>query len=363
MFFKNQQIDKYQIIDTIGTGGFGSVYLAKDTFIDKQVAIKVPHKQGEDLEKLLREPKLLAALNHPNIVSVITADRKNGVFFIVMEYVEGQSLERHLRSHGPLPLRVALEWFVKITEALAYAHKKGVLHRDVRPANVLISNEGIVKVADLGTSRYLLESPWASTRIGSPPYMAPEHFKGKATFQSDLYSMGILMYESLAGSLPYYNKDPRQLARIVGEGGAEPIHNLNHQIPEDMSRVIARAMHRSLKVRYQTAEDLIHDLRKIQFHQQLGNSQELAHLVDDNGESRRAEPSRPTYGQSAPRQHHTKAELPPQTSRQEPISRPIGARPTRKPVSTREISSLFCWNCSRPIQKRTRTCPNCNVSL
>lgn len=371
MFFKNQQIDKYQILDTIGTGGFGAVYLARDTFIDKQVAIKVPHKQGEDIEKLLREPKLLAALNHPNIVSVITADQKNGVFFIVMEYVEGQSLEKHLRSHGALPINIALQWFTKISEALAYAHKKGVLHRDVRPANVLISNDGIIKVADLGTSRYLLESPWASTRIGSPPYMAPEHFQGKATFQSDIYSMGILMYESLTGRLPFYNKDPRQLARIVGEGGAAPVHELNHDVPEDMSRVVARAMHRSLKVRYQTAEDLIHDLKKVQFHLQLGNSQELAHLIEERPETQRQNPAK-----AMTHYQHTRGEIPPQPAQQEPISRPVTqprpsaqnrqaapAKQPRKPVSTREISSLFCWNCSRPIQKRTRTCPNCNVSL
>ncbi len=330
MFFKNQRIGKYRILETIGSGGFGSVYLAEDALILKKVAIKVPHKQGEDVDKLLREPRLLAALAHPNIVSVITAEKTNDVFYIVMEYVDGESLEQYLRKHRPLPLDQALDWFVLIGEALAYAHSKDVLHRDIRPANVLISKEGQLKVADLGTSRYMDDNPFASTRIGSPPYMAPEHFQGKATFQSDVYSMGVLMYECLTGKLPFFDKNPQRLAKIVRERQAMPVHQINPEIPKEMSLIVGRAMHRHQSARYQSARELADSLKKFRKHGPgvaTVPSADLAHLLDAEKKPSRQAP-------------HFLREIP-----------------------TKEFSDLFCWNCSRPIQKRTLNCPHCGVSL
>jgi len=326
MFFKNQQIGKYRILDTIGTGGFGAVYLAEDSLIGKRVAVKVPHKQGENVEKLLQEPRLLAALNHPNIVSVITAERTNDVFYIVMEYVEGESLERYLRRNKPLDVATTLTWLTQIADAMAYAHGKNIIHRDIRPANVLLSREGQVKLADLGTSRYLLDHPHASTRIGSPPYMAPEHFQGKATFQSDIYSFGIMAYECLTGNLPFYDKNPKRLAQLARETQVPQVHEVNPSVPPAFAKLIARAMHRHLGSRYLSAVDLLADLKRIQV-RDSDSSQELAHLVE--GE------------QGVPDQRF---QIP-------------------KYLPTREISNLFCWNCSRPIQKRTKSCPHCGESL
>jgi len=333
MFLKNQRIGKYQIVDTIGTGGFGSVYLAKDVLIDKRVAIKVPHKQGENVEKLLREPRLLAALNHPHIVSVLTAERINDVFFIVMEYVDGESLEQYLRRNGAPPLEQGLEWFDVIGGALAYAHEKNVLHRDIRPANVLMSTDGILKVADLGTSRYLTDDHFASTRIGSPPYMAPEHFQGKATLQSDIYSFGILMYEVLTNKLPFYDKNPKVLAQMARGGQAQPVHELNAEVPQGLSRIVARAMHPRLSTRYGRVRDLMIDLRRIK------------RLADREPEIAHEEEPLPDL-------------VPSQTDREKREQMRV-----LRDIPTREISSLFCWNCSRPVQKRTRSCPNCGVSL
>ncbi len=321
MFFKNQRIGKYQILDTIGTGGFGSVYLARDVLIDKKVAIKVPHKQDENIEKMLREPRLLAALNHPNIVSVITAEKTNDVFYIVMEYVDGKSLEQYLRKNKPLPLGLAMDWFIQIGEAIAYAHSKNIIHRDIRPANVLLSKNGQVKLADLGTSRYMENHPFASTRIGSPPYMAPEHFQGKATLQSDIYSFGVLMYECLTGRLPFFDKNPRRLAQIARESQALPAHHVNPEVPSELSMVIARSMHRQLGSRYQSARELISALGKLR-KQETSPSQELAHLVE-----------------------------------------PEPAAPAKKTMTKEMGTRDFCWNCSRPVQRRTQTCPHCSVSL
>ncbi len=338
MFFKNQRIGKYQILDTIGTGGFGSVYLARDVFIEKSVAIKVPHKQGDDVEKLLQEPRMLAVLNHPHIVSVLTAEQTNNVFYIVMEYVEGTSLERFLRLHGALPVDQALAWFAQIVDALSYAHRKNIIHRDIRPANILISREGQVKVGDFGTSRYLDDDHFASTRIGSPPYMAPEHFQGKATYQSDLYSMGVLMYECLTNKLPFYDKSPQKLAQIVREGQAAPIHEQNPNVPASLSRLVERAMEKKLSLRYPNAETLLRDLRKL-----------------------RAEAAPPAAPAPPAPKPEVVAAREPQAEPQNPPEKKLPFFP--KDLPTREISRLFCWNCSKPIQKRTKNCPHCNEPL
>src|SRR5437762_2939149 len=134
MFFRGQIIGKYKILSTIGSGGFGTVYLAEDTWIDKKVALKVPHKQNLDFGELLREPRLLAALNHPNIVAILTAEKQEHVFFIVMEFVPGETLESIIARGGALDLPRALDYTCQICNAVDPAHRHGVLHRDLRPA-------------------------------------------------------------------------------------------------------------------------------------------------------------------------------------------------------------------------------------
>src|SRR5450759_3633917 len=170
MFFRGQIIGKYKILSTIGSGGFGTVYLAEDTWIDKKVALKVPHKQNLDFGELLREPRLLATLNHPNIVAILTAEKQENVFFIVMEFVPGETLESIIARDGALDLPRALDFTCQICNAVDHAHRQGVLHRDLRPANVLVGEHDIVKVADFGTSRFLGIAAHGTTVIGSPPY-------------------------------------------------------------------------------------------------------------------------------------------------------------------------------------------------
>ena len=151
MFFRGQIVGKYKILSTIGSGGFGTVFLADDTWIDKKVALKVPHKQGVDFGELLREPRLLATLNHPNIVTILTAEKQENVSFIVMEYVPGETLEAIVTREGALDLARALDSTCQICNAVDHAHKQGVLHRDLRPSNVLVGDNGLLKVADFGT--------------------------------------------------------------------------------------------------------------------------------------------------------------------------------------------------------------------
>ena len=234
MLFKGQTLGKYRILSPLGSGGFGTVYLARDTWLDKQVAIKVPHRQGLDFSELLREPRLLASVNHPNIVAITTADKQDDVFFIVMEYVAGETLESVLERDGALDLPRALDYTVQIGNAVDHAHKQGVIHRDLRPANVLVSESGMLKVADFGTSRFLEIAAHGTTVIGSPAFMAPEQFQGKAVFASDLYSVGITMYQMLTGELPV-----RATAAV---GAAQVAHGrTGHAAPVAQSRDSAPA--------------------------------------------------------------------------------------------------------------------------
>ena len=231
MLFQGQILGKYKILAALGSGGFGTVYLARDTWIDKQVAIKVPHKQNLDFGELLREPRLLASVNHPNIVAVTTAEKQDNVFFIVMEYVAGETLETIVMREGALELTRALDYACQICNAVDHAHRQGVLHRDLRPANVLVSENGLVKVADFGTSRFLEIAAHGTTVIGSPPYMAPEQFQGKAVFASDVYSLGVTMYQMLTGVLPYDTPMPADLERLYRGDLVTPPRLKNSAIP------------------------------------------------------------------------------------------------------------------------------------
>src|SRR5687767_10573292 len=260
MVFRGQTLGKYRIIEPLGSGGFATVYLAEDTWIDKRVALKIPHRQNLDFGELLREPRLLASLNHPNIVTVITAEKQDNTFFIVMEYVQGETLEQIIANKGAMDLPVVLDYICQICNAVEHAHKQGVLHRDLRPANVLVSETGLAKVADFGTSRFLEIAAHGTTIIGSPPYMAPEQFQGKAVFASDLYSLGITMYQMLTGVLPYDTPSPADLERLYRGDLISPPRLKNQLIPKRINDIIMKALAADIGARYQRAGELLEDL-------------------------------------------------------------------------------------------------------
>src|SRR5881628_340373 len=247
MFFRDQIVGKYKILSTVGSGGFGTVYLAEDTWIDKKVALKVPHKQGVDFGELLREPRLLASLNHPNIVTILTAEKQENVFFIVMEFVPGETLETIIARDGPLDVTRALDYTCQISNAVDHAHRVGVLHRDLRPGNMLVSDAGMLKVTDFGTSRFLEIAAHGTTVIGSPPYMAPEQFYGKAVFASDVYSVGVTMYQMLTGELPYATPAPSDLERLVRGELVTPPRVKNSKIPKAVNDIVVKALAADVK--------------------------------------------------------------------------------------------------------------------
>jgi len=326
MFFRGQIIGKYKILSTIGSGGFGTVYLAEDTWIDKKVALKVPHKQGVDFGELLREPRLLASLNHPNIVAILTAEKQDNVFFIVMEFVPGETLESIIARDGALDLAHALDYTCQIANAVDHAHRQNVLHRDLRPSNVLVADRGMVKVADFGTSRFLEIAAHGTTVIGSPPYMAPEQFHGKAVFASDIYSLGVTMYQMLTGVLPYDTPTPADLDRLMkGELLTAPKLR-NPKIPKSISDIVMKAMAPQIHDRYQRAHELLDDVL-----------------------AARAAPPRRTPRTPLPEP--------------EPAAVVDAAHEIQSRLKAREAPQpRFCWHCRKPLHARSDRCPFCGES-
>ncbi len=200
MFFRGQTIGKYRILSPLGSGGFGSVYLAEDTWIDKKVALKVPHKQNLDFSEMVKEPRLLAS-HEPSEHRHGAHRREAGRRLLHRDGVRAgrDARARSSLRDGALDLSRALDFTCQICNAVDHAHRAGILHRDLRPGNMLVSDTGMLKVTDFGTSRFLEIAAHGTTVIGSPPYMAPEQFHGKAVFASDVYSVGVTMYQMLTG--------------------------------------------------------------------------------------------------------------------------------------------------------------------
>ena len=324
VFFKGQTIGKYRILSPLGSGGFGSVYLAEDTWIDKKVALKVPHKQLLDFSELVKEPRLLASMSHPNIVTVLTAEKQDNTFFIVMEYVPGDTLEHIILRDGALDLGRALDFTCQICNAVDHAHRAGILHRDLRPGNMLVSETGLLKVTDFGTSRFLEIAAHGTTVIGSPPYMAPEQFQGKAVFASDVYSVGVTMYQMLTGSLPYDTPAPGDIERLMrGELVTAP-RLKNSRIPKAISDIVLKALAPDLTSRYQRASDLLDDVL----------------TARQTAPKRVAGRRRGISGAATDEQQVAE------------IQSRLRARETPQ--------ARFCWHCRKPLQARTDRCPFCN---
>jgi serine/threonine protein kinase len=312
MFLQGQKVGKYEILRSLGSGGFGSVYLAKDTWLDIKVAIKVPHKQSAELYKLLKEPRLQAALSHPNIVRMLAAEKEKSVFFMVMEYVKGPTLEKILEKERILGLDQALDYIKQVAYGIDHAHKNKIIHRDLRPSNIIISEDGTAKITDFGTSAWLNSVPYASTRIGSPPYMAPEQFLGKASYASDIYSLGCIFYEMIIGRPPIFDPDPFKILEKAQQGKVTPPRIRNNKVPKEIDVIIMKALAAKVEERYQSAAEVVRDLSLFK-------------------------------GKT------------PKTSEIDDIMLRIKAREQK--------SSGQCWNCRRPLPPKSRSCPHCGEGV
>jgi serine/threonine protein kinase len=325
VFFRGQTVGKYKVLSPLGSGGFGSVYLAEDTWMDKKVAIKVPHRQNVNFDDLLHEPRLLASLSHPNIVAILTAEKQDNIFFIVMEYVPGDTLEMVISRDGMIDLPRALDYTCQICNALDHAHHQGVIHRDLRPGNVLVTEGGLLKVADFGTSRFLEIAAHGTTVIGSPAYMAPEQFHGKAVFASDIYSLGVTMYQMLTGALPYSTPSPADLERLMKGDLISPPRSRNPKIPAQINDIVMKAVAPDVGARYQRASELLNDLIAARGRT---TPRSMAH---PSGGAGAATSSSPEEVQDI----HTRLR-----ARETPLPR-------------------FCWHCRKPLHARSARCPFC----
>ena len=254
-----QMLGRYKLAAELGTGSFGAVWLAEDSWLSKRVALKIPHNQTMDFNKLLAEPKLMAALDHPHIIKLLTVEKTDDVMYLVMEFVEGRSLRDRLNK-GPLPMGEAVDIARSILDALAHAHAKGVVHRDLKPANILITEKKDVKITDFGTA-HALGSGEETVAAGTLYYMPKEQLLGRAVPASDIYSVGVILYEMLTGGLPFTgDKGAEVIQKILSSEPAPDVHGLNPAVPPELAAIVRRALERDLARRFRRAEEMLEAL-------------------------------------------------------------------------------------------------------
>ena len=258
---------RYELVKCIGHGGMADVYLALDLILDRQVAIKIlkPDSNADKvaLERFAREAQASTQLSHPNIVDIYDVGDDDNIHYIVMEYVKGHTLKQLIKKRGPLPTRETI-WIMKqLTSALMEAHKNGLIHRDIKSQNILIKDDGTVKLADFGIAilNNAIQLTSKDSVLGSVHYLAPELVKGeKSSMKSDIYSLGIVMYELLRGDVPFKGDNPAQIALKHMKQEIPNVREYNPQIPQSVANIITKACAKDPKDRYDNAALMLKDL-------------------------------------------------------------------------------------------------------
>ena len=260
--------DRYQIIKTIGEGGMANVYLAYDTILERHVAVKVLRGDLATDEKFVRrfqrEALSASSLAHPNIVEVYDVGEDNGIYYIVMEYIEGKHLKQILKKRGKLTLNEVVDIMLQLTDGMACAHDSYIIHRDIKPQNIMMLENGIVKITDFGIAMALNSTQLTQTNsvMGSVHYLPPEQASGKgSTIQSDIYSMGILMYELLTGTLPFRGDNAVEIALKHLKEPFPSIRKELPDIPQSVENVILKSVAKNPKNRYIDARAMHDDLK------------------------------------------------------------------------------------------------------
>ena len=260
--------NRYEIIKSIGEGGMANVYLAFDTILERQVAVKILRGDLADDEKFIRrfqrEANSASSLRHPNVVEMYDVGEDSGKYFIVMEYVDGKTLKGLIKKRGPLNLSEAIDIMLQLTSGIACAHDSYIIHRDIKPQNVLILEDGRVKITDFGIAMALNNHELTQTNsvMGSVHYLPPEQASGSgSTIKSDIYSLGILMYELLTGKVPFKGDNAVEIAIKHMKEAIPSVCKFNSAIPQSVENIILRACAKNPKNRYDSVADMYEDLK------------------------------------------------------------------------------------------------------
>jgi eukaryotic-like serine/threonine-protein kinase len=260
---------RYRVVRKLGSGGMADVYLAEDEELGRRVAIKILNDRHANddqfVERFRREAKNAAGLSHPNIVSIYDRGEAEGTYYIAMEYLDGRSLKELVVARGPLPIADAIAFTRQVLGALRFAHRKGVVHRDIKPHNVMADADGRLKVTDFGIARAgASQMTEAGSIIGTAQYLSPEQARGAAVDQrSDLYSVGIVLYEMLTGTVPFTGESPVEIAMRHLADTPQPPSITRPEIPPDLDMIVLRSLAKNPEDRFQTAEEMDAELERV----------------------------------------------------------------------------------------------------
>ncbi len=302
---------RYMVVKHIGQGGMADVYVALDTLLNREVAVKV--LRGElcsdpiALLRFQREAQASCALIHPNIVEIYDVGEDQGQHYIVMEYIRGKTLKQLIHQRGALLLQEAVDIMKQLVSATCEAHKKGIIHRDIKPQNVLVKDDGSIKMVDFGIAlaHDAMQLTQSDSVMGSVHYLAPELARGEnATYQSDIYSLGIVFFELLSGEVPFHGETPVQIALRHMRDEIPSIRSINPSIPQSVENIILRATVKRKEFRYATAQEMLNDLYtcldprrmnepKLNFEEQNESLTRQTKLID---QVKKAEPALPAAG-------------------------------------------------------------------
>ncbi|HCF89768.1 MAG TPA: Stk1 family PASTA domain-containing Ser/Thr kinase [Firmicutes bacterium] len=261
--------NRYRILELVGEGGMALVYKAECSLLNREVAVKVLRPQyasdAEFVERFRREAQAAASLSHPNVVNIYDVGQQDDIHYIVMEYVRGENLKDIIRRNAPLPIHQALNISRQIAEALYHAHQNNIVHRDIKPQNILLTRDGRVKVTDFGIAKAISSSSVTQTGVvmGSVQYFSPEQARGiPAGHVSDIYALGCVMYELLTGSVPFKGDSPIAVALKHIQDNPVPPRQIRPGIPIAVEAIVMKALEKNKERRYQSAQDLANDIRR-----------------------------------------------------------------------------------------------------
>lgn len=262
--------NRYEIVEKIGGGGMALVYKAKCRLLNRFVAIKILRSEfindEEFINKFRRESQAAASLSHPNIVNIYDVGVEDNIYYIVMEYIRGKTLKELIREKGKFTVKETLDFAIKIADALHHAHENHIVHRDIKPHNILVTEDGRVKVTDFGIARAATASTVTNTSnvIGSVHYFSPEQARGGYTDEkSDIYSLGIVMYEMVTGRLPFEGDSPITVALKHIQEEIEPPSSIVSDVPQNIENIIMKCVQKNQSLRYGNTEQLLSDLKRV----------------------------------------------------------------------------------------------------